>query len=145
MCAHPNACCCKGLTHGTALAVMPEALSKVAKLERVRDVMAEVQRRQRTYAVRPTAAAGSDQHDEGDEAAPDMLSTVNGSTLEEAERASVVRGLADVVEAINRHKYLEDQRKALLLYMEKDETVAKFADELLRAVGARDEQGRFIL
>jgi hypothetical protein len=56
-----------------------------------------------------------------------------------------LRSLADVAESVNRHKYLEDQRKALLLYIERDNNVAEWADEILRCVGARDEQGHFVL
>jgi hypothetical protein len=32
-------------------------------------------------------------------------------------------------------QYLEDQRRALLLYLEKDETLAEWADEILRTIG----------
>lgn len=115
--------------------VSAEALERVNGLPSVQEVMKELKRRKR----------GDGGDDGDDDSPPSVMATGQLGNAAQAEHQSRVRALADVVEAIGSREYLEDQRKAMLLYLENDEAVAEWCDEILRQVGARDEQGRNVL
>ncbi len=136
-----------------------EVLERVLETPKAAAVVAILRQRHRSREAEEREAEekpqeGADGESESGEA-PEQLTTAKMKgpvqksaavvSAEAADRASRMEQMADVVARVMNLPSLQQRRDLLMLLMEQSSECDNFCDVVLRALGARDEQGRFVL
>lgn len=135
-------------------------LHQLLQLECVQNVMSVLKKRKTTSVVdgEKEVVDTKVDEDEDDDGPPVVLSSAErkrpvdevvvrqeGLSALTAEQKSLAEWIARNVEEVCRAPTMRSKRSRLEQRMERDNDLAEFCDKLLKEIGARDNEGRFIL